>query len=80
MALGLVLLAGLIATPLALGAWAFGFVTFGEAVLLYLGAGFSVLIAGTLSTALAGVLRKAQAVQPRNGNRVRVDVFLAERN
>jgi hypothetical protein len=70
----------MIAFPLALGAWAFGYASAGEAVLLYLGSGFSVMIAGVLSAALAGMLRKDESSAARSGNRVRVDVVLADRH
>ncbi|MDG4647955.1 hypothetical protein P6F26_05825 [Roseibacterium sp. SDUM158017] len=78
MALGLVLLAGMIAMPLALGAWALGFATFGEAILIYIGSGFSVIIAGVLSAALAHAVSRLQP-RSRAPLRVRIDVTLSDR-
>jgi hypothetical protein len=77
-ALGLVLLAGMIATPLALISWITGFATAGEAALIYLGSGFSVLISGFLSTGIASLL--SRPAQRSDTVRVRVDVKLADRS
>ncbi|MGP1357763.1 hypothetical protein [Roseicyclus sp.] len=56
MAVGLVLLAGFIALPVAIGAWILGFVPFGGAVLLYVGTGWAVLAAGMLSAMIGQIL------------------------
>ena len=55
MAIGLVLLAGVIALPVAVCAWLLGFVSFGNAVLIYMLTGWAVVAAGFLS-ALFGYL------------------------
>ena len=49
MAIGLVLLAGVIALPVAVCAWLLGFVSFGNAVLIYMLTGWAVVAAGFLS-------------------------------
>jgi len=54
-AIGLVLLAGVIALPVAVCAWLLGFVSFGNAVLIYMLTGWAVVAAGFLS-ALFGYL------------------------
>lgn len=50
MAIGLVLLAGVIALLISMGAWLLGFVTFGQAVIIYIMTGWAVLAAGLVST------------------------------
>jgi hypothetical protein len=62
-AVGLVLLAGIIALPIALGAWVLGFVPFGGAVLLYVGTGWAVLSAGMLSAAFAHIMARRPDTQ-----------------
>jgi fatty acid desaturase len=54
-AIGLVLLAGVIALPVAVCAWLLGFVSFGNAFLIYILTGWAVVAAGFLS-ALLGYL------------------------
>lgn len=49
MAIGLVLLAGVIALPVAVFAWLFGFVSLGSAILIYVLTGWAVVAAGFLS-------------------------------
>ena len=49
MAIGLVVMAGMMALPIAVGAWMLGFVSFGDAIILYILAGWSVIAAGFLS-------------------------------
>lgn len=64
-AIGLVLLAGVIALPVAVFAWVFGFVSLGAAFLIYVLTGWAVVAAGILSALFAHVLGgatvKAQA-------------------
>lgn len=54
-AIGLVLLAGVIALPIAICAWLLGIVSFGNAFLIYILTGWAVIAAGFLS-ALVGYL------------------------
>lgn len=60
MAIGLILFAAIVAFPVALVAFALGHVTLAGAVLMYVGAGWAVIVAGILSTALAGTLGRAR--------------------
>jgi uncharacterized membrane protein YjjB (DUF3815 family) len=78
MAIGLVFFAALLALPVALGAWALGHVTVLGALLMYVGTGWSVLIAGLLSTGLAHLLSRPRRTQ---GDRspVRIEVRVVPR-
>lgn len=55
-AIALVFLAGFIALPIAVVAWLLGFVSFGNALLLYMFIGWAVLCAGMLSALLAQLM------------------------
>jgi hypothetical protein len=70
-AVGLVLLAGLIALPVAIAAWILGFVPFGGAVLIYIGTGWAVLSAGMLSAMIGHILGR-DPDQPNGASRIAV--------
>jgi uncharacterized protein (DUF58 family) len=61
-AIGLVLMAGLMALPIAVGAWILGLASFGDALLIYVLAGWSVVAAGFLST-LFGQVAQGSSVE-----------------
>lgn len=79
MAIGLVLLAAIVALPVALGAWAFGYVTPVGAILMYFGAGWAVILSGILSGALAQALARLRPETPARPP-VRVEVRVVPRN
>jgi hypothetical protein len=81
MAIGLILFAAIVALPVALGAFALGHVTLAGAVLMYVGAGWAVIVAGILSTALAGILGRArQADTAQERAPIRLEVRVVPRN
>lgn len=60
-AIGLVLLAGVIALPVAMFAWLLGFVSLGAAFLIYILTGWAVVAAGILSALFAHLFSGATA-------------------
>ncbi|MCU4655020.1 hypothetical protein N8I71_19440 [Roseibacterium sp. SDUM158016] len=78
MAIGLVFLAGFIALPVALGAWILGGATFVGAVLIYVGTGWAVLSAGMLSSILASVFARSNAM-PHEPAHVAMKVKVVDR-
>lgn len=61
MAIGLVLLAGIIALPVAMFAWLFGFVSLGAAFFVYILTGWAVVAAGILSALFGQLVNGAAA-------------------
>ncbi len=79
LAIGLVLLAGVIALPVAVFAWAFGFVSFGSALMIYVLTGWAVMVAGFLST-LFGQITSSERMKEKAAPRtVRIEVKSANR-
>jgi membrane glycosyltransferase len=64
LAIGLVILAGVIALPIAAFAWVLGLVTLGNALLIYVLTGWAVVAAGFLS-ALFGHLVNGAATEDK---------------
>jgi hypothetical protein len=69
----------MISLIVSLGAWLFGFASFGNAVMIYLGTGVSVFIAGLMSAGLSALVTRFRG-PARTPVKVRIDVRLADRH
>ena len=78
-AIGLVLLAGVIALPVAFFAWVLGFVSLGSAFLIYVLTGWAVVAAGILSALVAHVFSGATVEAPVEARSVPMKVKPANR-
>jgi hypothetical protein len=78
-AIGMVLLAGVIALPISFGAWLFGFVSAGAAVLLYVLIGWAVCAAGFLSAVIGHLAKPSCDGDRADANVVRMKVKTANR-
>ena len=79
MAIGLVFLAFMIALPISLGAWLFGFASPGAAFLLYVLIGWAVCAAGFLSAMLDTLVTSTEKDDLTEANVVRMKVKSANR-
>jgi hypothetical protein len=78
MAPGVVFLAGIIALPIAAGAWVLGFMNFGQAALAYVLVGWAVITAAVLSHMIGPLARRLDAAPERRPRSVVVHVSAAK--